>query len=451
MHVYFTKTFQRFGGAANRTIIANAGSVVGTTASTSALGFMYWWLAARLFMPAAVGLAGATVSAMTLLGTVGMLGFGTLLIGELPNRPGKEFSLIGTLLVVSGLAGTVLGLLFALIAPHLSENFHPLTANAINIALFALGVGIASAAQVLDQALIGLLRGSLQFWRNTFFAIAKLALLFVVARWLAATTGLTIYATWAIGNGISLVVLIGLALLKRGQFRSYRPEWVIMRQLGPAALKHHGLNLALQGASFALPIMVTGILSAEANAYFYTAWMVVGFVFVVPLALTTALYAVGTRSPAALAHKLRFTLGLAMAGGILANVVLFFVANPLLSIFRPEYGVHAATTLRILGLAVFPIIVKDHYVAIHRIYGRVTKAALFVAIGGLFELAMATIGARLGGLSGLAVAWVVAGCVQAVLLAPVVYRVARQQELAVREYMPEGSAIDLSRGPEAQR
>src|SRR3712207_3210155 len=88
----------------NWTILANTGSLIGTTAVTSVLGFLYWWLAARLFPPEAVGLASAAISAMMLLGTMGMLGLGTVLIGELPRQRSEASQLITTSLLVAGLA-----------------------------------------------------------------------------------------------------------------------------------------------------------------------------------------------------------------------------------------------------------------------------------------------------------------------------------------------------------
>src|SRR5438132_14361150 len=78
----------------NSIILVNAGSLVGTTAVTSMLGFVYWWLAARQYPPEAVGFASAAISAMTLLGTFAMLGLGTLLLGELPQQLGRGSSLI---------------------------------------------------------------------------------------------------------------------------------------------------------------------------------------------------------------------------------------------------------------------------------------------------------------------------------------------------------------------
>jgi len=81
-------------------LLGNAGSLFGTTVVTSGLGFVFWWVAARVFSPAAVGLSSAAISAMTLLGTGCILGLGTLLVGELPRQPGKAASLISAALLL---------------------------------------------------------------------------------------------------------------------------------------------------------------------------------------------------------------------------------------------------------------------------------------------------------------------------------------------------------------
>ncbi|MFL5705410.1 MAG: lipopolysaccharide biosynthesis protein, partial [Ktedonobacteraceae bacterium] len=163
----------------NSVILVNAGSLVGTMAVTSVLGFAYWWLAARQFSPEAFGLASAAISAMTLLGTLGVMGLGTLLMGELPRQRGKEASLISTTLIVVGVVGSCFGLVFAAVAPYLSTDFQVLRTSMENVALFAVGVSLTAITIVLDQAMVGLLRGELQLWRNALFAGVKLAALFV--------------------------------------------------------------------------------------------------------------------------------------------------------------------------------------------------------------------------------------------------------------------------------
>jgi len=418
----------RLRGTANLSLLTSASSLIGTTAVTSILGFAYWWLAARQFPAQAVGLASASISAMLLLGTLGALGFGTLLIRELPRRRDQAFPFVLAALTVTATAGAVLGGAFACIVPLLSVEFAPLSASPLAVILFAVGVGLTSATIVLDQALLGILRGGKQFWRNALFSATKLLALAAIGFWSADRQALAIYATWILGNALSLAWVAVGTLSARRNWRAYLPRVRVLWSFRRSALGHHLLNLALQGTSFATPLIVTAIVSATANAYFYAAWTMAGFVYAGPMALAVSLYAVGSNAPEAIAQRMRFTFGLALLGGIAANVIVFFATDPLLRLFGANYAANAGTALRILGLGVFPVIIKDNYVTLRRIEGRVRGAAGLVAIGGLLELGCAAIGALIGGLTGVALGLVIGLCLEALLMLPTVYRFLRLRQ-----------------------
>jgi O-antigen/teichoic acid export membrane protein len=408
---------------ANRAIFTNAGSLIGTMGITSALGFVYWWLAARTFPAQEVGIASASISAMTLLGTIGVMGLGTLLITELPRQPEQVGSLISTAILVVGIVGGSIGLVFAVVAPQLSANFQPVSANLFTIILFGLGVSLTSITLVLDQAIIGLLLGEVQFWRNGVFTLGKLIVLWLLSRWAVGAGGMGIYAAWALGSIISLLVLGGWVLCKKGRSgQSYWPRRTLLRKLGRAALQHHLLNLALAAPILILPVMVTVVLSAQANAWFYMSWMIANFLFVVPGALTMVLHAINSAQQSALRYKARVTLGLSFAVSIAVNGVLLIGAPLVLNLFGHTYAQQAAWALRILALGAFPLVIKNHYISICRIHDRITQAMIGMAPGGLLELGLAALGAHLSGLAGLSAGWVGAMCIESLFMAPTVYR-----------------------------
>jgi O-antigen/teichoic acid export membrane protein len=409
-------------------IIVNASSLIGTTAVTSTLGFVYWWLATRLFKPIDVGLASAGISSMLLLGEFSVLGFGTLLIGELPRQPDKEDILISMSLILVGGMGLVLGLIFSFLAPILSTDLQLLVDDYRHIALFALGVSLTAVTIVIDQALMGLLRGEIQFSRNTLFAIAKLILLLVAGYWVVNKSGLTIYATWIAGSFLSFLCLIGFLLLRGKGIITFRPQWRLLRGLSRSAIGHHALNLALQGPNMILPVLVTVLISAAANANFYVSWMMAGFTFVGPYALATVLYAVASANYENLKRKIRTTVGLSLVVGLIASGIFLVFGGRILCLFGSSYAEQAGWSLRILVLGVFPIIIKAHYVAIYRTYGRIYSAAIQMAAAAIFELVVAGVGGVLGGLLGLSIGWLVAVLIEAVFLLPRVYKVASGAE-----------------------
>ena len=207
---------------------------------------------------------------------------------------------------------------------------------------------------VLDQALIGLFRGGLQFWRNVIMAVVKLGALLVVSLWLSDRSGLTIYATWAAGNLISLVAIAYTSLRKSFSISDYFPRWGLLRRLGNLAIGHFALNFSLQVTGLVLPLLVTAMLSVRMNAYFYTAWMIANLASVGPIALTTVLYAVVAADKAALVQKIRVTLKLSLLIGLLAGSALFLGSRLILGFFGESDALEAFWCLRFLGLGVFP-------------------------------------------------------------------------------------------------
>jgi O-antigen/teichoic acid export membrane protein len=396
--------------AAARAILVNSGSLVGTVAVTSLLGFPYWLIAARAFSPDAVGFAAAAVAAMTLLGTFGMLGLGTLLTGELARRDADEGSALATGLTFAGIAGLALGLVFAVAAPRL-VGLQALGRHPGPVALFAIGVALTSAGLVLDQALIGLRRGGLQLWRNALFSAVKLALVAVLAAGAGDIGGLALYATWVASLAASLLWVVFVRTPRRHRPPHRRPRWSLIRDWRADALRHHFLNVALQAPPLAMPLVVTATVSVTANAYYYTASLITGVLSYGAIAMTYALYAVGARDPNNLGPMLRFSLRIAFAVVIVANVVLIFGAPLILRIFGAQYAEHGATVLRILGATVLLMVIKDHYIAIARIRGTVLNAGMLVGAGAVLEIGFGALGGALGGLN-----WVAAGPLAALAL-----------------------------------
>jgi O-antigen/teichoic acid export membrane protein len=428
----------------NSAIFVNAGSLVGAWGITSVLGFVYWWLAARKFLPQEVGIGSAAISTMTLLGTICLMGLGTLLITELPRQPEQSGGLISTALIVVSMVGGSAGLLFAVIAPSLSASFQPLRENIITVVLFAVGVSLTSVTLILDQAMIALLLGGVQMWRNTLFAVGKLALLFLIGYWPLHTGGMGIYGAWVAGNFLSLLGFANcIKMKKRWQYRDCFPQWSLLRKLGIAALQHHLLNLTLSVPTLVLPVIVTVLLSAKANAWFYVSWMIASIVFMVPGALTMVLHAMNTAQQEALQRRARVTLSLSFVISLLAISIVILGAKPVLSLFGSSYAQEAAWTLQILTLGVIPLVIKNHYISICRIHDRLTQALVGMAPGGLLELGAAVLGAYLGGLIGLSVAWVLAMFVESIPMFPTLHRTIFSTSLTGQSSSAEGEAVWL--------
>lgn len=414
------------GRATGDRLIANAVSLVGTGAVTSGLGFGFWWLAARVLPAEGVGLGSAAVSAMTLIATLSMLGLGTLLIGELPGvRRADAAGLLSAALLSAAAAAALLAVACGLALPHAAPAFAWITRGPATLALFVLGVVVSAVTLVFDQAVIGLLRGEVQWYRNAVSAAVKLLAVPVVGQFTAHAGAQAIYGAWLIGNVASVLAVLLLARRGRAPLLD-RPDWSALTRLGGPTLRHHALNLAMQAPALALPVLAASRLSPGANAAFYVSWMIASFASMVPYALATVLPAtvlpaVSPQGASALRGRVRASLRWSLLVCVPGTVGLILTARPLLALFGPAYE-HHAPSLQVLALTALPVIVKAHYIALGRMHGQLARAAAVVALGGAAELAAAALGGGAWGVVGLSVGLLIASGLEALCLLPTVLR-----------------------------
>src|SRR5205823_4686967 len=115
--------------------------------------------------------------------------------------------------------------------------------------------------------------------RNTTAAVVKLGVLIGATRLPIPADGMTIYFSVFVGTVVSFGAVACLGRFGRLPLHAYRPQWMLLRLLGPTAVEHHVLNLSLQASAFLMPLLVAVLLSPTVNAYFYIAWMLASLVF----------------------------------------------------------------------------------------------------------------------------------------------------------------------------
>jgi len=424
---------RRFGD-----VLGPSASLVGTTVVTSALGFAYWWAAARMVPIHEVGAATAVISTMTLLGTIGMFGFGTMLIAEASRGRGMVGSLVATSLLVVAVLATVMGASCWAIL-----RFSHGAIGAIGAAMgsswvaagLIVGVGLTAAGMVLDQALVGIRASSVQLYRNTYFSIGKLALLVLLVGVLGSHSQVTLVWAWVGGIVASMAVTAG-HLAARGYRLSQPVRLSALRGVGAMTFHHNTLNLSLAVPRLGLPLLVAALLGTHANAAFYAAWMITSFIYILPMHLSTALFAVAVGDARALAPRLRVALKVSLLLGGSVAVAVAVLAGPMMRSFGPGYEA-ATTALAVLAIAYFPNVVKQCYVAVARVDNRLRKAGAVCGTGAVLELCLTAVAGWYDGLTGISLGFLAAVTLQAVYYVPHVLRALRP---GGRHAAPPGSS-----------
>jgi O-antigen/teichoic acid export membrane protein len=403
--------------ASNASLLRTAGSLLGTTIVTSGLGFVYWWAAARLLPVGLVGYGSSLINAMTLIGTFGMLGLGTMLIGELQGGRRSNPGLVSAGLVLSGVVSGIGGAaVLVVLASFAKAPFDDL--GIARTCWFAAGCGLTASSLVLDLAFVGAGAGGVQLLRNALFAAIKLAVLPVLIFAGGKGSELPVLVAWVLASLVSLAVLARPAARRAGLLG--RPDWRELHDKRRSTAAHNALNVASQVPRLTLPIVATTAISPADGAAFFVAWMIVGFLFVIPTHLSTALFALGAGQLVELRRKITFSLRTSAAFGALAVPLVALIAHPAMVIFGARYADIAAASLPILVLSYFPTIIKTHYAAVVRVQGRLAFGAVLASLGAALEVGAAWLGARAGGLDGMVIGSLVGISVEALVMLPTV-------------------------------
>ena len=133
-------------------IVRNAASLYGTTIVTSALGFVYWFVAARMLPVRAVGLASAIQSASVFLSIVCVIGLSTLLISELSRDRTPARSLMLTAAVIVVMVTLVLAPIVGPCLQRFSTTLRQGLPGPIALLVFTFLTALTCVAIVLDDA-----------------------------------------------------------------------------------------------------------------------------------------------------------------------------------------------------------------------------------------------------------------------------------------------------------
>lgn len=398
-------------------VLGNSLSLMGTTIVTSVLGFVYWWVVARSFPAQSVGAASAAIAALTLLSTIGVFGFGTMLIGELARFPERVRSLLPTTLSLACALSAALAVVFVILARWSGSGLSHSFSSPVTAALFVVGVAMTAALLVFDEAAIGLRIAHVQLYRNAVFSAAKLVLVLALGAFAGLRDDVGLLVTWLLGLALSTVVILPVAR-RRGIPLVGPLRRSGLSGVGKLAVDHNVLNLAITIPRMAGPVVVAATLPGAPTAAFYAAWMVAGFLYLVPTHLSTALYAVAAGDVKALRDRLRTAMFVCAAVGCVLVPAVVWFAEPIMRSFGHDYARLASGCLAWLALQYGLQVVKQMYAAVARVHGCIRLAGRVAGLACVAELAAVFLGARFGSLTTAAAAVGVVLAVECVVMAP---------------------------------
>jgi O-antigen/teichoic acid export membrane protein len=394
-------------------------------ASQLGSGFLFWLVAARLTSVADMGTVAATVSVVLLVTQIGLLGVGAAMIVSIGRGEPLGRVLDTGFTVVTAASLLAAGGYVAVTALGRGDVATTQSATPF-VATFLVAAGCGTIAICLDQAGIALGRPSGTVVRYLLGGAVMLGVLSLAA--VASHGDLNagvVFGAWT----VSSVVICGTGAVQLARWVGYRYRGRVRtdelrRHLG-VGVPNHLLTLTERLPALLVPLLVAHLVSPEATAYWYPAWMLAWLAYTVPIQIGLVQFSEGVRRP----HDLRRTLRSGLVSGLVlggsAAVVLAVFAHPLLSLIGAEYADASTNALRVLTVGLIPFAVWQSYNARCRAAGLVREgivAGLALAGG----ICLASVWAAPRGSTALAIAWVTTSALGAVWAA---WRLSRREQV----------------------
>jgi O-antigen/teichoic acid export membrane protein len=376
---------------------------------TSALGLIYWLVAARNYSAVAVGVGSALIAAMTTIADLCHLNLKSALNRFLPSAGSTTKPMVVrsylVALVISGAVsvGFVVGLnlwsprlVFLKDRPELGLWF---VLSTMAWTLFVLQ----------DSVLTGIRQAVWVPVENLVYSIVKLVLLLVLV---VAAPELGTFVAWTAALPL-LVVPVNLLLFRwllpaHARATRAREERVGVSGIARYVASDYVAYLFVTATMGLLPLIVLAVLGAKANAYYFVSWSIAYGLYLIASGMGMSMITEAAHDPAGLAGYRRQSL-VESARLMVPCVALVVVAAPwILGLLGNGYASSGATLLRLLSLSALPWIVFVTYTNCARVQRRMRVVVL--AYGALCGLVLA-IGLPLLrplGIDGLGVGWLAA-------------------------------------------
>lgn len=318
--------------------------------ATSAIGFVFWTLAAHRYSASTVGVFSSVTSGASLLAAVAALGLPITMTRHIASaeRPRELVFMAVTVIATLGTALCLATVVF--LGPHLPAALHVREQGGMAL-LVTLLVVFAALGTTLDAGLVAVRASRMVLLKNLAGSIVKLAAMLVLASTLRSS-GLLV----SFGAGLVLATTVsGIALghRLRTEGKGFAPLRAPWHYLSATSGNYLATVIGILPLSM-VPIEVLAIRGASQTASFAIAFMIAGFLNFIPSTTGQVLFAEVARGGVPLGKQLRKAL-YAVYGLLLPATALIVAAAPLvLRLFGHAYAAQATGCLRVLALSALP-------------------------------------------------------------------------------------------------
>ncbi len=338
---------------------------------TSAVGLLYWVLAARLFSPSVMGVNQVALSTMMLLGSVAHLNLTYALLRFVPvaGLSARRLVVIGYAAAATSAAaiGGVFGAGAPLWAPELVEGM----GQGRLIAFFVVATPIWSIFVIQDFVLTAVRRATIVPAENAVFAVLKIATL-VVAALIAVPGGIAV--SWVASTAVIILAVNAWLLLRvlpaHGRATEHDAQPITLGSFTRFIRADYAGAVLWQCALFGLPFLVLARLEAADAAVYGIVWTISQSLYLVSSGMGQSMVAHSAADLAGLEKARKAMVRRALVLVVPVAAVVAIGAPLWLSVFGEHYARYGTVALILAALSAIPNVITASTVNAARVRQR---------------------------------------------------------------------------------
>lgn len=393
--------------------------LVSSSALNAVTGLAFWFVAARGFDEAVVGVNAAIIALLSSVENVTSLGMKNTIIRYLPSYGTRGRWLVLRMYGLTAVATLVLTPIIALILVRRIDEL-ALLDSAAGIALFTVACLLWVIFVLQDSVLVALRRTPVIPLANLAYALAKLGLLVVLA---VSAPKWGIFTAWTVPL---VLVVVGVNVIALRSLRSLgtpaEPDTITPRAAEPEtgivrfAIGENAATILNTALSSFLPIYVLAELGDTASAFFALAWTIAYNLMLASSNVSTALLAAAAQDPNRLVEQAAKSIKQMSLFVIPAATGVALFAPLGLRIFGESYADSGSTLLRLLCVAAIANIPVAVGISMLRAQRRVGRLFGFYALRTLLIGTLCVVLVREHGLNGVGWGWLIGEWLLAILV-----------------------------------
>ena len=393
-------------------MLRNSRALILSSAITSALGLLFWIVAARWFSARELGIGGALVTAMTLIAGASTLGLRNGLVRFLPETGNQSQQLVLRSYVMCASVGAVLALVFAAGQRVWAPALGSLQTNPLHLSLFVVATAGWTVFVLQDSVLTGLHHATWIPVENAAYALSKLAL--VLALPFAGEWGILL--AWSL-PALALLLPVNILIARRLLTdRNVRDVWSTSGQVRTgsivrfAAGDHTADLIRIAGSEVVVLVVLAKVGPELAGSYFIAATVAMS-IGLITANIASAFVAEAAAQPDSARVLLRRGARQAFVLVVPIALVAAIAAPWILTVFGAQYRSEATGVFRLMLLSTIPQIVSSLAVGFARFQRRVSVVVAIFAVNAAAPLIGAFVGLSRGGLAAVGAATLIGQCI----------------------------------------